>query len=153
MPMVYADLLARSRAALAVKDGAAFAQTTAELGERLVASGFDGVEGDPAPRVRRCTDALRALLGRVAFMVPPGPRDVDAVAALERACLNADVRAATYGYPRLPSVAKAQGSTETGRGRGGSREPSTSRRAPGAGVDRRAGPEERDRSEPEGSTS
>lgn len=149
MPSVYTDLLARAREALTKSDGAAFAQATSDLGARLVASGFDGVTGDPAPRVRRCTDALRALLGRLAFMVPPGPRDVEALAAVERACFNADTRAATYGYPRLPDP---QGSTETGAGRGGSRRSTGSRRAPGASEDRRAGPEERERSEGEGST-
>lgn len=146
MPSTYADLLARAREALTKSEGAAFAQATSDLGSRLVASGFDGVTGDPAPRVRRCTDALRALLGRLAFMVPPGPRDVEALAAVERACRNADTRAATYGYPRLP---EPQGSTETGAGRGVSRRSTGSRRAPGASEDRRAGPEERERSEPQ----
>lgn len=136
MPSIYADLLARAREALTKSEGATFAQATADLGSRLVSSGFDGVTGDPTPRVRRCTDALRALLGRVAFMVPPGPRDLEAVAAVERACANADTRAATYGYPRLP---EPQDSTETGRKPEPSRTPTRRRRAPGPPTGRHGG--------------
>ena len=143
MPSIYADLLARARAALETKDGAAFAQATSDLGSRLVASGFDGVSGAPSPRVRRCIDALRALLSRVAFMVPPGPRDAEAVAAVERACLNADTRAASYGYPRLP---EPQDSTETGAEGGVPRTSTRRRRAPGAAARDRGGADSGERS-------
>lgn len=147
MPSVYHDLFERSIAALCTSDGAAFAQATAELGWRLVASGFDGWQDGTIPaRVRRSTDVLRSLLGRCYLGKAATPRDNDALAAVERATINADTRAATYGYPRLP---EPQGSTETGAGRGGSRRSTGSRRAPGASEDRRAGPEERERSEPQ----
>lgn len=150
MPTVYHALFERSIEALCKSDGAAFAQATAELGWRLVASGFDGWQDGTIPaRVRRATDVLRSLLGRCYLGKAATPRDNDALASVERSCQNADTRAATYGYPRLP---EPQDSTETGAGRRGGRGSTGSRRVPGAPEDRRAGPEERERSEPQEGT-
>lgn len=150
MPSVYGDLLGRAANALTSSDGSAFAQATAELGWRLVASGFDGWQDGTIPaRVRRSTDVLRALLSRTYIARTAAPRDLEALAAVARSCLNADTRAATYGYPALP---EPQGSTETGGRRRGCRGSTGSRRAPGAPEDRRAGPEERERSEPQEGT-
>lgn len=153
MPTVYHALFERSIEALCKSDGAAFAQATAELGWRLVASGFDGWQDGTIPaRVRRATDVLRSLLGRCYLGKEATPRDNDALASVERSCQNADTRAATYGYPALPA-AEAQGSTETGAEPEDARSATRRRRAPGPPTDRRAGPEERERSEPEGSPS
>jgi hypothetical protein len=147
-PSVYGDLLARATNALTSSDGATFAQASAELGRRLVASGFDGWQDGTLPaRVRRATDVLRALLSRC-VLGKPGPRDSDALAALARSCANADTRAETYGYPTLPDLV-AQGSTESDARPDPSRRSTRSRGAPGAATDRRAGPEERERSEPQ----
>ena len=152
MPTVYHALFERSIEALCKSDGAAFAQATAELGWRLVASGFDGWQDGTIPaRVRRATDVLRSLLGRCYLGKAATPRDNDSLASVERSCQNADTRAATYGYPALPA-AEAQGSTESDARPDPSRRSTRSRGAPGAATDRRAGPEERERSEPQEGT-
>lgn len=120
---ILGDLLDKCGRAIAKQDGATFAQATAALAARLVASGYGVVDGELGVRVKATTDGLRSLL-TLAAMPGADAKTRERFDSIALACGNADVRGTKFGYPPVPGESTPDAWSKKGRKRG------TARRSP-----------------------